>query len=113
MKLKDKVAVITGGNSGIGLATAKLFAEEGAKIAITGRNPVTIENATSEIGHEAIGIQADVADISSLEPMFEKVVTKFGKLDILIVNAGVVSLAPLAAVTEEEFDKVTAINYKG
>lgn len=70
MKLKDKVAVVTGGNSGIGLAAAKIFAAEGAKVAITGRNKVTIENATDEIGHQAIGIQSDVLDIASLEPAF-------------------------------------------
>jgi len=113
MKLKDKVAVVTGGNSGIGLAAAKIFAAEGAKVAITGRNKVTIENATDEIGHQAIGIQSDVLDIASLEPAFEKVVKNFGKIDVLAVNAGVVSLSPLAGITEEEFDKVSGINYKG
>jgi NAD(P)-dependent dehydrogenase (short-subunit alcohol dehydrogenase family) len=112
-KLKDKVAVITGGNSGIGLATAKLFATEGAKIAITGRNQETIESSLKEIGNGALGFTSDVSKVQTLETLFAKINQGLGKIDVLVVNAGVVSLAPLEAVTEEEFDKVSDINYKG
>ncbi|XZF12782.1 SDR family oxidoreductase [Chitinophagaceae bacterium MMS25-I14] len=112
-KLKGKVAVITGGNSGIGLATARLFATEGAQVAITGRNKATIESALKEIGSNAIGIAGDVSNIATLEPLFTQVHEAFGKIDVLVVNAGVVSLAPVDAITEEEFDKVSGVNYKG
>jgi len=112
-KLKNKVAVVTGGNSGIGFATAKLFASEGAKVAITGRNEATIATSVAQIGSNAIGFVADVANIKSIAPVYEKVNNTFGKIDILIVNAGIVYLAPIADVTEEMFDQVSDINYKG
>jgi NAD(P)-dependent dehydrogenase (short-subunit alcohol dehydrogenase family) len=112
-KLKNKVAVVTGGNSGIGLATAKLFAAEGAKVTITGRNAHTIETAVAEIGNDAIGLVSDVADITSFEHLYQKVNKTFGKIDVLIVNAGIVAIAPLEDVTEELFDQISNINYKG
>ncbi|WP_428331379.1 SDR family oxidoreductase [Mucilaginibacter sp.] len=112
-KLKNKVAVITGGNSGIGLGTAKLFAAEGAKVTITGRNAATIETAITEIGYDAIGIVSDVININSFEPLYERVKDTFGKIDVLVVNAGIVSLSPIEGVTEEMFDQVIDINYKG
>jgi NAD(P)-dependent dehydrogenase (short-subunit alcohol dehydrogenase family) len=112
-KLKNKVAVVTGGNSGIGLATAKLFAAEGAKVAITGRNAGTIETSVAAIGNDAIGIVSDVANIGSIAPAFEQVNNTFGKIDILVVNAGIVYLSPIEAVTEEMFNQVSDINYKG
>ena len=112
-KLKNKVAVITGGNSGIGLGVAKLFAQEGAKVAITGRNAATINAAIQEIGKGAIGIVSDVGEIESITPAYEQVVRAFGKIDILVANAGVVAMAPLEQVTEQLFDEITKINYKG
>ncbi|NCD71853.1 SDR family oxidoreductase [Mucilaginibacter agri] len=112
-KLENKVAVVTGGNSGIGLATAKLFAKEGAKVTITGRSSATIKSATEEIGNGAIGWVSDVADINSFNPLYEKVTDEFGKIDVLIVNAGVVAMGPLEDVTEETFDFISNINYKG
>lgn len=112
-KLENKVAVVTGGNSGIGLATAKLFAIEGAKVTITGRNESTIDTAVAEIGHHAIGLQSNVTDIQSFEPLYEKVKSNFGKIDVLVVNAGVMIMAPLTDFTEEMFDQVSNINYKG
>ncbi len=112
-KLKDKVAVITGGSSGIGLATAKMFAGEGARVAITGRNAKTIDSSIKEIGNGAIGVVSDVVDIKSLEPAYEKVKHQFGKIDVLVVNAGIVQMGPVETVTEEMFDLVTDINYKG
>jgi NAD(P)-dependent dehydrogenase (short-subunit alcohol dehydrogenase family) len=112
-KLKNKVAVITGGNSGIGLATAKLFAEEGAKVAISGRNAATIDAAVKEIGKSTLGMVSDVASISSLDQFFHKIEEVHGKIDVLVANAGIVSMAPLDAITETDFDKVIATNYKG
>ncbi|MDN5284878.1 MAG: family oxidoreductase [Mucilaginibacter sp.] len=112
-KLENKVAVITGGNSGIGFATAKLFANEGAKVTITGRNATTIDTAVAEIGHNAIGVISDVADVNSFEPLYEQVKNTFGKIDILIVNAGILIVSPLENFTEDMFDQISNINYKG
>ncbi|HWB28470.1 MAG TPA: SDR family oxidoreductase [Chitinophagaceae bacterium] len=112
-KLANRVAVITGGNSGIGLATAKLFAAEGAKVVIAGRNKATIDAAVKDIGHGAMGMVSDVAQLSSIDALYEKVNTKLGKIDVLAVNAGIVMMGPVEAVTEEMFDLVTNINYKG
>jgi NAD(P)-dependent dehydrogenase (short-subunit alcohol dehydrogenase family) len=112
-KLKDKVAVVTGGSSGIGLGIAKRFAEEGAKVAITGRNQGTIDNALQEIGPNGLGIQGDVSNLADLARIYETVEQKFGKVDALIVNAGVYVLGPLADFTEDQFDKVSDINFKG
>ncbi len=112
-KLKNKVAVVTGGNSGIGLATAKLFAEQGAKVTITGRNQTTIDSAVAEIGHDAKGFVSDTADVKSISTSYEKVQDNFGKIDVLVVNAGVFVAAPLADYTEEMFDQTSDINFKG
>lgn len=112
-RLANKVAVITGGNSGIGLGTAKLFANEGAKVTITGRNSTTIETAVKEVGHNAIGIVSNVADVSSFEPLYDQVNNTFGKIDVLVVNAGIMVMAPLEDFTEEMFDIASNINYKG
>jgi len=112
-KLKDKVAVITGGSSGIGLGIAKRFAAEGAKVAITGRNQATIDKAVKEIGPNGLGIRGDVSRLDDLTRVYQTVEQKFGKVDTLIVNAGVYILGPLPAFTEEQFDKVSDINFKG
>lgn len=112
-KLENKVAVVTGGNSGIGLATAKLFAEHGAKVAITGRNKETIDNAVFEIGNAAIGVVSDVSDIKNIDKTYGTVKDTFGKIDVLVVNAGVYISAPLADYTEEMFDQTSDINFKG
>ncbi|MFT3934110.1 MAG: SDR family oxidoreductase [Chitinophagaceae bacterium] len=112
-KLKDKVAVITGGGSGIGLATAKKFVAEGAKVAITGRSQKTLDNAVKELGNAGIAIQGDVSNVNDLERIYKEVATRLGKFDILVVNAGVYIIAPLADFTEAMFDKVSDINFKG
>lgn len=112
-KLKDKVAVVTGGSSGIGLGIAKRFAEEGARVAITGRNQATINEALVAIGPNGLGIPGDVSNLNDLTRIYQTVEEKFGKVDILIVNAGVYILGPLADFTEEQFDKVSDINFKG
>jgi len=112
-KLENKVAVITGGNSGIGLSTAILFAEQGAKIAVTGRNQESLNSAVELIGNDAIGIVSDVSNLKDIEKSYEEVSSKFGKIDVLIVNAGVFLAAPLADFTEEQFDQTSDINFKG
>jgi NAD(P)-dependent dehydrogenase (short-subunit alcohol dehydrogenase family) len=112
-KLTNKVAVITGGNSGIGLAAAKLFAEQGAKVTITGRNQQTVDRAVVEIGKDSIGLVSDVSDIRNIDKLYEKVSKTFGKIDVLVVNAGIFIVAPLADYTEEMFDKVSDVNFKG
>lgn len=112
-KLKDKIAVITGGSSGIGLGIAKRFAEEGARVAITGRNQTTIDQALAAIGPNGLGIQGDVSNLNDLTRIYQTVEEKFGKVDVLIVNAGVYVLGPLADFTEEQFDTVSDINFKG
>jgi NAD(P)-dependent dehydrogenase (short-subunit alcohol dehydrogenase family) len=112
-KLENKVAVITGGNSGIGLATAKLFADQGAKVAITGRDKTSIDKAISEIGNDAIGISSDVADLKKISSTYETVKDNFGKIDVLVLNAGIFIPSPLADYTEELFDQTSDINFKG
>lgn len=112
-KLKNKVAVITGGNSGMGLATAKLFASEGAKVGITGRNDATIKDAVISIGNNTIGVKADVLDLKSLDAAYKEIANKHGKFDVLIVNAGIFKGLPLADFTEELFDEIVDINFKG
>lgn len=112
-RLNNKVAVITGGNSGIGLAIAKRFAQEGAKVVITGRNQKTIDQAIAEIGPNGFGIQGDVSQLKDLTRIYQTVAAHYGKIDTLIVNAGVYVIAPLADFTEEQFDQVSDINFKG
>lgn len=112
-KLFNKVAVITGGGSGIGLAIAKLFAKEGAKVAITGRNKTTLDNAVKEIGSSVLSIQGDVSNLNDLTHIYQTVKEKLGNIDTLVANAGVYILGPLADFTEEQFDAVSNINFKG
>ncbi|MDB5029796.1 SDR family oxidoreductase [Mucilaginibacter sp.] len=112
-KLENKVAVVTGGNSGIGLAAAKLFAAQGAKVTITGRNQTTLDAAVAEIGGGSIGLVSDVSDLNNINQVYEKVSETFGKIDVLVVNAGVFIAAPLADYTEEMFDQTSDINFKG
>lgn len=112
-KLNNKVALVTGGSAGIGLAIAKLFAEEGAKVIITGRREAVLNDAVAVIGHGALGIQADSSSLSDLDSLYKTISEKVGKIDILVANAAVYVLAPLAAFTEEMFDKQSNINFKG
>jgi NAD(P)-dependent dehydrogenase (short-subunit alcohol dehydrogenase family) len=112
-RLEGKVAVITGGSSGIGLGIAKKFAAEGAKVAITGRNQATIDQALRQIGHHAIGVRGDVAKLDDLNRIYQTIEQEVGKIDTLVANAGVYVLGPLSAFTEEQFDHVSDINFKG
>ena len=112
-KLEGKVAVITGGNSGIGLATARRFVAEGAHVFITGRRQAELDQAARQLGRNVTGVLADVSHLTDLDRLFATVKQQQGRLDVLFANAGVVALAPLAEITEEHFDKVFHINVKG
>lgn len=113
MKLTGKKALITGGNSGIGLATARLFVQEGAKVAITGRNQETLDEAIAELGPNAIGYRADVTDAAERKALFERIAKDFGKLDIVFVNAGISGATPTGATDEAVFENVIHTNLTG
>lgn len=113
MKLAGKVALVTGGNSGIGLATAKLFSQEGAKIVITGRDRMTLNQAASEIGGDVLALQADVAKLEEIDQLYQAIAQRFGKLDILFANAGIGRFTALEETTEAIYDEVFSINLKG
>jgi NAD(P)-dependent dehydrogenase (short-subunit alcohol dehydrogenase family) len=112
-RLEGKTAVVTGGNSGIGLATAKRFLEEGAHVAISGRNQKTLEQAVKTLGDGVLAVQADTAQLQETEKFLAKVVYKFGKIDVLFINAGVAKFAPLAETPESLFDEQFDINIRG
>ncbi len=112
-KLANKVAVITGGSAGIGLATAKEFIAQGAKVVITGRNQQTLDEAVKTLGNKAIGIQADAAKPTDTDKLVEQVKSVFGKVDVLFVNAGVALQEPVGQITETTFDTIMDINFKG
>src|SRR5713226_8728232 len=112
-KLDGKTALITGGNSGIGLATAKWFAKEGAYVFITGRRDAELAAAVKEIGKNVTGVQGDVANLGDLDRLFAQIKREKGKLDIVFANAGVAKYAPFGKVTEEFYDSIFDINVKG
>ena len=112
-RFEGKVAMVTGGNSGIGLAAAKAFAREGAQVAVTGRDEGTLKNAEKEIGSGALAIRADAARIADLDAAMAKVRDQFKRIDALFVNAGVGKFVPIAEVTEAMFDEIVTINLKG
>ncbi len=112
-RLEGKVAVVTGGNSGIGLASAKRLQEEGALIAISGRSQKTLDEAVKLLGKDTLAVQADVSRLADADKLFDAVKKRFGKIDILFVNAGVGKFLPLDAVTEEHYDELFDINTKG
>jgi NAD(P)-dependent dehydrogenase (short-subunit alcohol dehydrogenase family) len=113
MKLTGKKALITGGNSGIGLATAKLFVEEGAEVAITGRDENTLTQAVQLLGPREIACRADVSNSDDRRTLFENLAKQFGKLDIVFANAGVSGQTVLGSTDEEEFDNIIRVNLKG
>lgn len=112
-RFEGKVAVVTGGNSGIGLATAKRLHDEGAKLAISGRSQKTLDEAVKTLGGDVVAVKSDVARLDDLGRLYETVVKKLGKIDILFVNAGVGKFAPLEHVNEEHYDELFDINAKG
>jgi NAD(P)-dependent dehydrogenase (short-subunit alcohol dehydrogenase family) len=112
-KLKGRVAVITGGTEGIGLATAKLFVKEGAYVFITGRRPKELGEAVKAIGDNAAGVQGDVSNLADLDRLYETITKAKRRIDIVFANAGLSLFAPFGKVTEEHFDKLFDINVKG
>src|SRR5262249_11587310 len=112
-KLEGKVAVITGGNSGIGLATARRFVAEGAHVYITGRRQAELDEVVRQIGRHVTGVPGDVSKLAHLDRLFATVMRQQGRLDVLFANAGFLALAPLGSITEDHFDKLFDVNVKG
>ena len=112
-KLEGKTALITGGNSGIGLATAKQFVNEGAYVFITGRRDPELAAAVKEIGRNVTGVQGDVSNLGDLDRLFAQIKREKGTLDIVFANAGAATYAPLGKITEEHYDSIFNINVKG
>jgi NAD(P)-dependent dehydrogenase (short-subunit alcohol dehydrogenase family) len=113
MKLQNKIAVITGGNSGIGFATAQEFKAQGARVIIIGRNPEAVAKAAKEIGGDTLGLTADVSRVADISRAFQTIGEKVGRIDVLFVNAGIAKFAPLADSSEALFDEMTDANVKG
>jgi NAD(P)-dependent dehydrogenase (short-subunit alcohol dehydrogenase family) len=112
-RFENRVAVVTGGNSGIGLATARRLHEEGARVAIVGRNKETLEAAANSLGGDVLTIQADVARPGDLDKVYGTVFQRFGKIDVLFVNAGIAKFAPFSETTEGFYDEIFDTNTKG
>jgi NAD(P)-dependent dehydrogenase (short-subunit alcohol dehydrogenase family) len=112
-KLDGKIALITGGNSGIGLATAKRFVKEGAFVFITGRTQSKLDEAVKQVGANVAGVQGDVSNLGDLDRLFETIKKQKGKLDIVFANAGIAKYSPLGTITEEHFDSIFGGNVKG
>jgi NAD(P)-dependent dehydrogenase (short-subunit alcohol dehydrogenase family) len=112
-KLEGKIALVTGGNSGIGLATAKRFVNEGAYVFITGRRDSELAAAVKEIGRNVTGVRGDVSNLGDLDRLFAQITREKGKLDIVFANAGVAKYAPFGKITEELYDSIFSTNVKG
>jgi NAD(P)-dependent dehydrogenase (short-subunit alcohol dehydrogenase family) len=112
-KLDGKIALVTGGNSGIGLATAKQFVKEGAYVFITGRRQMELDAAVKEIGSNVTGVRGDVSNLGDLDRLFEQIKREKGKLDIVFANAGFAKYAAFGKITEELYDSIFDINVKG
>lgn len=112
-RLEGKIAVVTGGTTGIGLATARRLAQEGARDFITGRRQAELDAAVAEIGHNATGVRGDVSKLADLDALYAVVRRTAGRIDILFANAGIAESAPLGEITEDHFDRQFAINVRG
>src|SRR6202049_5046797 len=112
-RFEGKSVVVTGGNSGIGLATAKMFHEEGAKVAISGRDQKTLDEAVKGIGGGTLAVKADVSKLEDIDRLFTQVAAKFGKIDALFANAGIAKFAPAGESSEQLFDETFDTNVKG
>jgi NAD(P)-dependent dehydrogenase (short-subunit alcohol dehydrogenase family) len=113
MKLDNKVALITGGNSGIGLAAARLFVAEGARVAITGRNPKTLQATAKKLGDNLLALQADVTDIEATQRVVDTLTKQWGKLDIVFANAGFHEITPIGQTSLEQFERIIRANFTG
>ncbi|WP_411123838.1 SDR family NAD(P)-dependent oxidoreductase [Streptomyces sp. x-19] len=112
-QLDNKTALITGASTGIGLAIARRFAAEGATVYLTGRRKAELEAAVEQVGSHAVGIRSDVSQLDDLDRLFTEITERSGQLDIVVANAGVGDFGPLGEITEEAYDRTTAINLKG
>ncbi|MER7842471.1 glucose 1-dehydrogenase [Kitasatospora sp. NPDC096077] len=112
-QLDDKTALVTGASTGIGLAIARRFAAEGATVYLTGRREAELADAVEQIGGRAVGIRSDVSQLDDLDRLFAEITERSGRLDIVVANAGVGDYGPLGTITEEEYERTTAINLKG
>lgn len=112
-RMKNKVAVVTGGNSGIGLSTAKAFVDEGARVVIFGRDQKTLDQAVETLGTNAIAVKGDVTSDTDLATLYATTERRFGKVDVIFVNAGVAEFVPMDQASDAHFDKLFAINVKG
>ncbi len=112
-KLDGKIALVTGGNSGMGLATAQLFAAEGAKVIITGRRKQETDEAAQSSGPNVEGFVGDIANLADLDRLQDYIATNYGKVDVIFANAGIGDFVPFGQVTEEQFDRVFNVNVKG
>lgn len=113
MRLEGRVALVTGGNSGLGLATARHFAAEGARVFITGRRQAELDAAVAQIGGDAVGVRGDVSNLADLDRLYETIGQRAGRLDVLFANAGLGEFAPLGQISEAHFDKAFGVNVKG
>ena len=113
METRSKAAVITGGNSGIGLAAAERFVAEDASVFITGRRQAQLDEAVKKIGNRATGVQGDVSKLADLDPLYATVKEKAGRIDILFANAGIDEFAPLGVISEEHYGAIFDANVKG
>jgi len=113
MSFKDKVVLVTGGSTGIGFATAKQFANEGAKVFITGRRSAALEAAANEIGKGVVGISGDTSRLSDLDALIDTIRKEAGKIDVVFANAGIIDFAPIGEISEEQFDRLFSVNVKG
>ena len=111
--LQDRIALVTGGSSGIGFAMAKRFIFEGAHVVITGRRAAELEAAVADLGPKATGIRADVASLSDLDLLYDQISTRFGRLDVLAANAGGGDMAALGEISEKHFDDIFSVNVRG
>src|ERR1700719_3733329 len=112
-RLQEKIALVSGGTSGIGLATAKRFVEEGAYVFITGRRDPELAAAVKEVGRNVTGVQGDASQLADLDRLFAQIKREKGKLDIVFANAGIAKYAPFGKITEELYDSIFNINVKG
>jgi NAD(P)-dependent dehydrogenase (short-subunit alcohol dehydrogenase family) len=112
-KLAGKIALVTGGSSGLGLATATRFIDEGAKVVVTGRRQTELDIAVKELGRSALGVRGDVSNLSDLDRLYDTIRERYGRLDIVFANAGGGAFVALGEITEEHIDKYFDINVKG